>query len=92
MSPDKSQYSYVYLWVPVDLPYVVLGEMYDKQGQRQRILQGHVIEKISGIWIARLVEMSSPPDGTKTILMVDEVRFNTGLKRICSLSRRSRKP
>ncbi|MBK7600218.1 MAG: outer membrane lipoprotein-sorting protein [Acidobacteria bacterium] len=80
VSPDKSQYAYVYLWVPVDLPYVVLGEMYDKQGQRQRIYKAMSLEKISGIWIARQVEMSSPPDGTKTILMVDEVRFNTGLK------------
>ncbi|MBK9707704.1 MAG: outer membrane lipoprotein-sorting protein [Acidobacteria bacterium] len=80
VSPEKSQYSYVYLWVPVDLPYVVLGEMYDKQGQRQRIYKATSLEKISGIWIARQVEMSSPPDGTKTILMVDEVRFNTGLK------------
>ncbi len=80
VSPEKSQYSYVYLWVPVDLPYVVLGEMYDKQGQRQRIYKATSLEKISGIWVARQVEMSSPPDGTKTILMVDEVRFNTGLK------------
>lgn len=80
VSPDKSQYAFVYLWVPVDLPYVVLGEMYDKQGQRQRIYKATSLEKISGIWIARQVEMSSPPDGTKTILMVDEVRFNTGLK------------
>ncbi len=80
VSPDKSQYAYVYLWVPVDLPYVVLGEMYDKQGQRQRIYKATSLEKISGIWIARQVEMSSPPDGTKTILMVDDVRFNTGLK------------
>ncbi len=80
VSPDKSQYAYVYLWVPVDLPYVVLGEMYDKQGQRQRIYKATSLEKISGIWVARQVEMSSPPDGTKTILMVDDVRFNTGLK------------
>ena len=80
VSPDKSQYAFVYLWVPVDLPYVVLGEMYDKQGQRQRIYKATSLEKISGIWVARQVEMSSPPDGTKTILMVDEVRFNTGLK------------
>ncbi|MBK8313072.1 MAG: outer membrane lipoprotein-sorting protein [Acidobacteria bacterium] len=49
VSPEKSQYSYVYLWVPVDLPYVVLGEMYDKQGQRQRIYKATSLEKISGI-------------------------------------------
>ncbi|MBK6797754.1 MAG: outer membrane lipoprotein-sorting protein [Acidobacteria bacterium] len=80
VSPDKSQYAYVYLWVPVDLPYVVLGEMYDKQGQRQRIYKATSLEKISGIWVARQVEMSSPPDGTKTVLTVDQIRFNTGLK------------
>jgi hypothetical protein len=80
VSPDKSQYSYVYLWVPQDIPYVVLAEMYDKQGQKLRVLKAGALEKISGIWVAKHIEMSSPPEGTKTNLIIEEIRFNTGLK------------
>lgn len=80
VSPDKSQYAYIYIWTPQDVPYNVLAEMYDKQGQKQRILKASSLEKISGIWVARRVEMSTPADGTKTILTLEDVRFNTGLK------------
>ncbi len=80
VSPDKSQYAYVYIWTPKDVPYSVLVEMYDKQGQRQRILKATNLEKISGIWVARRVEMSTTAEGTKTILTLEDIRFNTGLK------------
>lgn len=80
VSPDKSQYAYLYLWVPVDVPYTVLAEMYDAKGVRQRVLKAGNLEKVSGIWIARRVEMSTPTDGTKTVLTLEEIRFNSGLK------------
>lgn len=103
VSPDKSQYAYIYIWTPQDVPYTVLAEMYDKQGQKQRIMKASNLEKISGIWVARRVEMSTVSDaqdsgrnnidlpvtkqeksassgGTKTILTLEDVRFNTGLK------------
>jgi len=80
VSPDKSQYAYVYIWVPKDAPYTVMAEMYDKQGQKQRILKAGNLEKISGIWVAKRVEMNTPAEGTKTILTLEDIRFNTGLK------------
>ena len=80
VSEDKSQYAYVYLWVPHDIPYTVLAEMYDKDGQRRRILKATQLEKISGIWIARRLEMSTPPDQTNTTLVIGEVKFSSGLK------------
>ncbi len=80
VSPDKSQYGYIYLWVPQDTPYIVLAEMYDKQGQKLRILKAGALEKISGIWVAKYIEMSSPPKGTKTILIIEKLHFNSGLK------------
>jgi len=80
ISPDKSQYAYVYIWVPVDVPYSVLVEMYDKNGQRLRVLKASDLVKISGIWVAKRVEMNSPAEGTRTVLMIDEIKFNTGLK------------
>jgi hypothetical protein len=80
VAPDRSQYSYMYLWVPVDVPYVVLGEMYDKAGQRVRILKASQLEKISGIWVARQVEVGTPADGTRSVMILEEIKFNTGLK------------
>ena len=79
-SQEKSQYAYLYIWVPQDTPYTVMAEMYDKQGQKQRILKASNLEKISGIWVARRVEMSTPAEGTKTVLTLEEIKFNAGLK------------
>lgn len=80
VAADRSQYSYVYLWVPVDVPYTVLAEMYDKAGQRVRILKASQLEKISGVWVARQIEVSTPADGTRSVMIVEEIKFNTGLK------------
>ncbi len=80
VAADRSQYSFVYLWVPVDVPYTVLAEMYDKAGQRVRILKASQLEKISGIWVARQVEVSTPADGTRSVMVIEEIKFNSGLK------------
>lgn len=80
IDPGRSQYSYLYVWVARDFPQAVLAEYYDQSGQQVRVMKANRIEKISGIWIARQIEMSSPLEGTKTILSIDEVVFNSGLK------------
>ncbi|MFN7944817.1 MAG: outer membrane lipoprotein-sorting protein [Blastocatellia bacterium] len=80
VSPDRSQYSMVYLWVPVDVPYVIYAQMYDEKGQRIREYHASQLEKVSGIWIAKRVEISTPNEGTKTVMVIEEVKFNTGLK------------
>jgi hypothetical protein len=80
VAPDRSQYSYVYLWVPVDVPYIVLAEMYDASGKRVRILKAGNLEKLSNIWVAKRIEVSTPDEGTRTTLIVEEIKFNTGLK------------
>lgn len=80
VAADRSQYSYVYIWVPVDVPYSVLAEMYDKAGQRVRILKASQLEKISGIWVAKQVEVSTPADGTRSVMVMEEIKFNSGLK------------
>ena len=80
VSPNSSQYKFVYLWVPQDIPYVVHAEMYDQNNQKVRVLHASNLEKIGGIWVAKRIEMSSPLENTKTILIIEEIRFNTGLK------------
>ncbi len=80
ISPDRSQYDHLYVWVAQDVPVVLLAEYYDQNQQRVRLMSAGMVEKIAGIWLARRVEMSSPIEGTRTILVIDEVRFNSGLK------------
>jgi len=80
VAPDRSQYEFIYLWVAQDIPYVVHAEMYDQRGQQVRVFHASNLEKISGIWVAKRIEMSSPLENTKTILMIEDIRFNTGLK------------
>jgi outer membrane lipoprotein-sorting protein len=80
VAADRSQYSYVYLWVAEDVPYVLHAQMYDERGQRVREYHASDLVRVSGIWVARRVEMSSPTEGTRTAMIVDDIRFNTGLK------------
>lgn len=80
VAPDRSQYKFIYLWVPQDIPYMVHAEMYDQRGQLARVFHAGALEKISGIWVAKRIEMNSPPENTKTILLIEDIRFNTGLK------------
>jgi outer membrane lipoprotein-sorting protein len=80
VAPDRSQYSYVYLWVAEGVPYVLHAQMYDERGQRVREYHASDLVRVSGIWVARRVEMSSPTEGTRTAMIVDDIRFNTSLK------------
>ncbi|MBI4469549.1 MAG: outer membrane lipoprotein-sorting protein [Acidobacteria bacterium] len=80
VASDRTQYKFSYLWVVQDLPYVVHAEMYDARGRVARIYHAADLDRIAGIWIARRVEMTTPSEGTRTILKIDDVRFNLGLK------------
>jgi hypothetical protein len=80
VSPDRSQYDHLYVWVAQDIPVVVMAEYYDRGQKKVRFMTVGQIEKIAGIWIARRVEMTSVAEGSRTVLVIDEVRFNSGLK------------
>ena len=80
VSGDRSQYKYIYVWVAEDIPAVVMAEYYNEDQQRVRIMKASRIEKTSDIWVARHLEMSTPAEMTRTILTIEDVRFNTGLK------------
>jgi hypothetical protein len=76
---DRSQYKLIYYWVAQDVPVILHAEMYDSQGKEVRTLHATDLKHVNGIWGARHVEMDSVQDGTKTMLTIDEVKFNTGL-------------
>ena len=74
---SRSQYKYVYLWVAQDVPVILFAEMYDAQGKKVRVLHGTDLKRENGIWGARHTEMRTPADGTRTVLTIDSVKFNT---------------
>jgi hypothetical protein len=76
---SRSQYGYVYSWVAQDVPVILHAEMYDKAGKLVRELHASGLKKASGISGARHVEMRSVEDKTRTVLTIDEVKFNQHL-------------
>jgi hypothetical protein len=78
-APANSQYKFIYYWVARDVPCILHAEMYDQDGHKVRELHASGLRKESGIWGARKTEMRSLLDGTKSVLMIEEARLNTGL-------------
>jgi hypothetical protein len=76
---ERSQYKFLYYWVAQDVPVILHAEMYDATGHKVRELHATQLKRVSGIWGARRTEMSSVQDATRTVLTIDEVKFNTGL-------------
>jgi hypothetical protein len=77
--PSRSQYKHIYYWVAQDAPVILFAEMYDAQGQKVRVLHATDLRREKGIWGARNTEMSTVADATRTVLRIDEVKFNTNL-------------
>jgi hypothetical protein len=75
----RSQYKYLYYWVAQDAPVILHAEMYDAQGRELRVLHASGLKQVSGIWGARRTEMRSVQDGTRTVLNINEVKFNTNV-------------
>lgn len=76
---SRSQYKYVYYWVAQDVPVILHAEMYDQDGKLVRELHASALKRASGIWGARHVEMRSLGENTRTVLTIDEVKFNQNL-------------
>ena len=79
VTPDRSQYKYVYYWVAKDVPCILHAEMYGQDGRKVREMHASGLRKVSGIWGARRTEMRSVFEGTKSVLTIDEIHLNTGL-------------
>ena len=79
VDPSRSQYKFIYYWVAQDAPVILFAEMYDAQGQKVRVMHATGLKRENGIWGARNTDMSTVRDGTRTILHIDEVKFNTNL-------------
>ena len=74
---SRSQYKFIYYWVAQDVPVILYAEFYDAQGREVRVLHASAIKRVNGIWGARHTEMRTLQDGTRTVLTIDDVKFNT---------------
>jgi hypothetical protein len=74
---SRSQYKSIYFWVARDAPVILFAEFYGAQGQKVRVLHATDIKRENGAWGARNTEMATVADGTRTVLHIDEVKFNT---------------
>ena len=77
--PTARNTNIIYYWVAQDVPVIVNAEMYDAEGHEVRQLHASDLKQESGIWGARHIEMQTLADKTRTVLTIDEARFNTGL-------------
>jgi outer membrane lipoprotein-sorting protein len=73
---SRTQYKFIDYWVAQDAPVILQSELYDSQGRQTRVLHTSQIKRVSGIWGARRREMSTVADGTRTVLTIDQVKFN----------------
>jgi Outer membrane lipoprotein-sorting protein len=79
VTPERSQYKYIYYWVAQDVPCILHAEMYDQEGRKVREMHATGLRKEKEIWGARRTEMRAVLEGTKSVLTVDEIHLNTGL-------------
>jgi len=76
---DRSQYQYLYLWVAQDAPVIVYAQMYNSNGVAVRTLHATGLRRAGEVWGARHTEVCTPADGTRTVLTIQEVKFNLPL-------------
>jgi hypothetical protein len=76
IDPSRTQYKFIYYWVAQDMPVILHAEFYDAYGKKVRALHASQIKRVAGIWGARRTEMITVADGTRTVLTIDEVKFN----------------
>jgi hypothetical protein len=75
----SSQYSSLQIWVRKDNYVTALMECYSKD-QLVRRLKYQQIEDIQNIWTARVLEMSDMKRKSRTVLKLDQLRYNVPLK------------
>jgi len=79
VSATTSQYKLIDYWVAQDVPVIIHTEMFDQQGAKVRVRHASDIKRVAGIWGARNTEIQTVREGTRTVLRIHDIRFNTGL-------------
>jgi outer membrane lipoprotein-sorting protein len=75
-----SDYARLRLWVRSDNFIAFKTEFYDRRNTLCKRLTSTRIEKIDGYWTAREHEMHDLASGHRTLMVISEIRFDTGLE------------
>lgn len=81
LSPTDSDidYSYGRLWVRKDIFYPVKIEFYDQSEDLLKTIDLEKIEEIDGNWLARKITVKNVQKGSRTIMNMEDVKFNVEL-------------
>ena len=76
---SESQYGKLVSWIAKDIYVPVQTEFYDSRDTLSKRYTAQDIKKIDGIWTVTESEMHNLKDGTRTIIKILSVRYNTGI-------------
>jgi outer membrane lipoprotein-sorting protein len=73
-------YSKQRVWVDKETFLPVKKEYYSKTGNLIKVLESENIKEVDGYWIAMKISMETLRTGHRTILVMAEIKYDTGLK------------
>ena len=76
----EKDYSKLKMWVRTDNFYPAKIEYYSKDGKLWKVMERRQIEEVGAYWTAKEAEMSDLKDEHRTKMIIQEVKFDTGLK------------
>ena len=76
----KKDYGKLKMWVRKDNYYPFKIEYYDKGGNLWKVMERRKIEKIGKYWFSKEMELKDLKEDHKTIMTLENVEFDTGLK------------
>ena len=75
----STAYKSMKIWVLKDKFFPTRIEYYNKTGKLIKILTREEIEKVDGYWVARKSTMENLKSGHKTLIILKQVKFDSGL-------------
>jgi outer membrane lipoprotein-sorting protein len=80
-TPKRKGYIYSkrIVWVRKDIWMVVRADFYDRKGRFLKRMTIPKVKRIDGIWTATELHMDNKRKNHKTILLIEKVRYNTGI-------------
>ncbi|MCX7973041.1 MAG: outer membrane lipoprotein-sorting protein [Candidatus Aminicenantes bacterium] len=75
----KTQYSKMVMWIRRENFYPAKVELYDRANRLSKLLSLDKVEKIGQYWVSRQMTMEDLKEKRKTILELEEIKFDVGL-------------
>lgn len=75
----KTQYSKMIMWIRKENFYPLKVELYDRANRLSKLLTLDKVEKIGSYWVSRQMTMEDLKEKRKTVLELEEIKFDVGL-------------